>query len=55
MTAWFRYARHADVPALVATGSWAVIRDLGPVHGYWSVLLQYCGDGEPSPQPIAAE
>lgn len=48
MISWFRYARHADVPALVASGLWAVIADLGPVHGFYSVLLQWTGEGEPA-------
>jgi len=55
MTAWFRYARHADVAALAATGLWAVIADLGLTHGTYSVLMQWCGEGEPSALPMAAE
>jgi hypothetical protein len=45
--AWFRYARRAEVPALLASGQWAVIADLGPTHGFYAVLLQWCGEGEP--------
>lgn len=44
---WFRYARHCDVPALTASGLWRVASELGPVHGFYAVLLQFCGEGEP--------
>jgi hypothetical protein len=44
---WFRYVRHADVPALEARG-WVVVRDLGRYHGTFSVLMQYTGEGEPT-------
>ena len=47
MISWFRYARHADAPVLAATGLWAVIADLGSTHGAYSVLMQWCGEGEP--------
>lgn len=43
---WLRYARHADVPAWEAKG-WHVVGDLGPVHGFWSVLVQWTGKGPP--------
>lgn len=54
MMSWFRYARHADVPALEASG-WRFASHLGPTHGAYSVLMQWCGEGEPSALPIAAE
>lgn len=47
MISWFRYSRHADVPAFEAAG-WRIASDLGPTHGAWSVLLQWIGEGEPS-------
>lgn len=43
---WFRYARHADVPRLLSSG-WVLASDLGPVHGQWSALLQWAGEGDP--------
>lgn len=54
MISWFRYARHADVPNLEACG-WLVASDLGPVHGAYSVLMQWCGEGAPSALSSAAE
>lgn len=48
MIAWFRYARHEDVPTLVASGLWAVIANLGLPHSNYSVLMQWCGEGEPA-------
>jgi hypothetical protein len=44
---WFRYVRHADIPALEARG-WVVIRDLGLPHAAYAVLMQFTGDGEPT-------
>ncbi|WP_188311932.1 hypothetical protein [Salinarimonas soli] len=46
MIGWFAYVRHADVPAREACG-WVVVDDLGPVHGHWSVLMRWTGEGEP--------
>jgi hypothetical protein len=44
---YFRYVRHADVPAFAVRG-WAICGDLGPVHGHWSVLMRWTGPGEPA-------
>jgi hypothetical protein len=55
MISWFLYVRHADAAALTETKLWAVIADLGPTHGAYSVLMQWCGEGEPSALPMAAE
>jgi len=44
---WFRYVRHEDRQAYEAAG-WAFAADLGPVHGEWSVLMEWIGDGEPN-------
>lgn len=46
MIAWFRYVRHADIPAYQARG-WIFAADLGPTHGQWSVLMQWTGEGDP--------
>lgn len=46
MISWFAYVRHGDVPAYEARG-WVVAGDLGPVHGFWSVLMRWTGEGEP--------
>ena len=54
MIYWFRYARHADVPNLEACG-WLVASDLGPVHGAYSVLMRWYGEGAPSALSPAAE
>lgn len=43
---WFRYVRHADVPAREAEG-WRIAADLGPTHGLWSVLMQWSRSGSP--------
>lgn len=43
---WFRYVRHADVSRREAEG-WTLAGDLGPTHGYWSVLMQWSGEGDP--------
>lgn len=41
---YFRYVRHEAVPDYEAEG-WRVAADLGPVHGHWSVLMEWAGDG----------
>ena len=46
MISWLRYARHTDVPALTTAG-WTVCADLGPTHGFYAVLMRWCGEGEP--------
>lgn len=46
MTSWLRYARHDDVSAFIAAG-WCVCADLGPTHGFYSVLMRWCGEGDP--------
>lgn len=46
MIAWFHYVRHADVPAFEQAG-WIIASDLGPVHGHWSVLMKWAGEGNP--------
>lgn len=45
-TRFYKFVRHADVAAHEAAG-WRFDCDLGPVHGRWSVLMIYMGDGEP--------
>lgn len=47
MLSYFRYVRHADVPAFQERG-WVVCGDLGPVHGCYSVLMRWTGQGEPA-------
>lgn len=37
----FRYVPHALVRDRERAG-WMVVRDLGPVHGFWSVLMWRC-------------
>lgn len=51
---WFRYARHDDVRGFEAAG-WRVASDLGPTHRAYSVLMQWCGEGEPSASSAVAE
>lgn len=46
MISWFHYVRHADVLAFEKQG-WIVASDLGPVHGQWSVLMKWAGEGNP--------
>lgn len=43
----YRYVRHAERAAYEARG-WRFAADLGPVHGEWSVLMIWAGEGEPS-------
>lgn len=40
-TGQFRYARWDALEPLLKAG-WMVVGDLGPVHGFWSVLLWKC-------------
>jgi hypothetical protein len=47
MITWFRYVLHRDVAAREQQG-WAVVADLGPVHGFWSVLMEWRGFGDPT-------
>ena len=46
MMGWFAYVRHEEVSAREQQG-WRVVADLGPVHGFWSVLMAWTGQGEP--------
>lgn len=47
MISWVCYARFADVPRLTAEG-WIVLpTNLGPTHGFWSLLMQWAGEGDP--------
>ena len=46
LISWFRYARHAAIPAFEAKG-WAVSADLGLPHSFYSVLMIWRGSGEP--------
>jgi len=43
---WFRYVRHADILAHEALG-WIFVRDLGPPHNAYAVLMQWEGEGPP--------
>ena len=44
---FFKYVRHSDVETYESNG-WAFHADLGPVHGSYSVLMVWNGEGEPS-------
>lgn len=46
MIGWFAYVRHAEVASYERLG-WVVVDSLGPVHGAWSVLMRWTGEGEP--------
>lgn len=46
MISWLRYVRLADIAAYEAAG-WVHEADLGPVHGAYSVLMRWAGEGEP--------
>lgn len=46
-TSWLRYARHDDVPAITEAG-WTICADIGPTHGFYAVLMRWCGEGDPS-------
>lgn len=43
----YRYVRYQDVFAHEECG-WRFAADLGRVHGEWSVLMIWAGEGEPS-------
>ena len=47
MISWYRYVRHPDRAVYEARG-WVFAADLGPTHGYWSVLMRWTGEGEPA-------
>jgi hypothetical protein len=47
MISWFRYVRHEDRARFEAEG-WAFVDDLGPVHGAYSCLMEFQGDGDPN-------
>lgn len=40
------FVPHKSVAAREAEG-WRYAGDLGPVHGYWSVLMEWGGDALP--------
>ena len=44
---FFKYVRHTDVEIHERKG-WAFHADLGPVHGSYSVLMVWAGEGDPS-------
>lgn len=46
MISFFRYVPHFDVPRREAEG-WVFAAELGPVHGHWSVLMRWAGEGAP--------
>ena len=46
MISWFRYVRHEEVETYARQG-WRVVAGLGPVHGCWSVLMRWMGEGVP--------
>ena len=46
MISWFRYVRLSEVADFESKG-WIVAGDLGPVHGRWSILMKWAGEGEP--------
>ena len=39
---WFRFVRHEDRAGFEAQG-WVVVGDLGPVHGFYAVLMELRG------------
>ena len=43
----FRLVRYERVPEMHARG-WMIVRDLGNVHGFWSVLMWRCDCPEPA-------
>lgn len=50
-TGTFRYARYADLPALLRAG-WMITADLGPVHRAYACLVWRCDcpeDGHSAP------
>ncbi len=46
MIEFYRHVRHSERAAYEARG-WRFAADLGPVHGEWSVLMIWAGEGEP--------
>jgi hypothetical protein len=46
MTRTFRYCKWSDLDDALRLG-WIVSADLGPVHGKWSVLVEYLCDCRP--------
>lgn len=42
----FRYVLHARRAAYEAAG-WVWCADLGPTHGFYSILMRWAGAGEP--------
>jgi hypothetical protein len=47
MISWFRYVPHPLLAERIAEG-WEPVTDLGPIHGFWSVLCIWRGEGEPT-------
>ena len=50
--AWYRYVPHGRRAAYEAAG-WTFDADLGPVHGFWTVLMRWTGAGDPPAMEIA--
>ena len=48
---WFRYVRHEDRTAYEAQG-WIFAADLGPVHGFYAVLMEVSQDHGPCGQRV---
>lgn len=46
MTGTYAYVRHSHLLLALALG-WVWAADLGEIHGHWSVLMRWAGDGEP--------
>lgn len=44
---FFKYVRHSDVETYESKG-WAFHSDLGAPHGFYSVLMIWTGEGEPT-------
>lgn len=42
-TRWFRMVLHERIPEYLALG-WLVVADLGPIHGEWSMMMQWLCD-----------
>ena len=47
-TGLFCFVRHPDVYGYMSRG-WMIVRDLGPTHGAWSVLMWHCECGQVTP------
>lgn len=47
MIEFYRYVRHSERAAYEAAG-WRFAAYLGRVHGEWSVLMIWAGEGEPT-------